>query len=118
MVAVNEPLTAEEAVAEAWASIDGHLESFRACRANPATEEIVGRYGGYMADAGTLIARIDARGYRLIPAGEIDGVPISLARLILDLICCADDCHAEQWVKNRCKWAAKALTTFSQGVGR
>lgn len=50
-----------EAVAEAWASIDGRLEAFRACKADPTREETEGRYGGYMADAEELIKRIEAR---------------------------------------------------------
>lgn len=59
---------AVEAVAEAWASIDGRLDLFQCCKADAELEEVEGRYGGYMADAVALISRIEARGFVIRPA--------------------------------------------------
>lgn len=39
------------AEADAWASIDGKLEKFRAGKAKPLLEEPGGHYSGYMAGA-------------------------------------------------------------------
>lgn len=71
----NDHLTAQEAVAQAWASIDGHLERFLYERENPdaTAEGYEGRYLGYMAEAQELIERIEARGYKLVEVGN-DGL--------------------------------------------
>lgn len=57
-----------EAVAEAWASIDGKLEKFRWERDNPHAPEtrIGGYYNGYMHEAEELLKRVEARGYQLV----------------------------------------------------
>lgn len=54
-----------EAVAEAWASIDGKLESFR--KGRNIVDDDAGHYVGYMADAQELIERVNARGVMMIP---------------------------------------------------
>lgn len=55
------PESATEAVAEAWASIDGKLDGFRA-PGDPG-----GLRAGYMADAEELIRRVGARGVAIVP---------------------------------------------------
>ena len=58
-----------EALAEAWASIDGHLDAYRRERdgnvADPSKYE--GRYDGYQAEAAELIERLRARGFDVTP---------------------------------------------------
>src|SRR5262249_40442351 len=49
-----------EALAEAWASLDGNLEGFHAGRAGEDTE---GHYHGYLSDAAELAKRLERRGY-------------------------------------------------------
>jgi hypothetical protein len=58
-------MAAEEAVAQAWASIDGKLDAFRFERDNPKSPqaEIDGHYQGYMAEAREMIRRLEDRGY-------------------------------------------------------
>lgn len=57
------PNNAVEAVADAWASIDGRLESFRAGCNKPMGSADGSRYSGYMEEAGELMQRLRARGY-------------------------------------------------------
>ena len=52
-----------EAIAESWASIDGHLDAFRACKADPEREGTEGRYGGYMAEAKQFYENLQRRGF-------------------------------------------------------
>ncbi len=54
-----------EAIAEAWASIDGRLDHFHLCRMNAEAERLLGHYEGYMAEAKELIERVAARGFTL-----------------------------------------------------
>jgi hypothetical protein len=61
-------LTAIEALAEAWASIDGELEKFRAERS--AADYGSGTYVGYLEEAKELIKRIERRGYTVAPLSE------------------------------------------------
>jgi len=56
-----------EALAEAWASIDGKLDDFRAGKTAPNIEDFGGRYAGYMAEAEEMIARLAKRGFWLAP---------------------------------------------------
>lgn len=64
-------MSAVEALAEAWASMDGKLGQFQAGkRAKTLIEEVEqhgGHYGGYMADAESMIERLQARGYDVTP---------------------------------------------------
>lgn len=59
------------ALAEAWASIDGKLEPFRA--ESKLTEipwddpAFTGHYMGYVAEAKELIVRLNARGFDVVP---------------------------------------------------
>lgn len=66
-------MDATEAVAEAWASIDGKLTRFCLCRQNEALERVDGFYGGYMAEAEELIKRIAMRGFSVIATPATDG---------------------------------------------
>lgn len=63
-------MDATEAVAEAWASIDGKLEKFRRGRTAKSISAYGGHYAGYLADAEELIERIKERGYVLAPATD------------------------------------------------
>lgn len=60
-------LSAEEALAEAWASIDGKLELFRRCKADNAVEREYGHHTGYIAEAEEMIRRLASRGYAILP---------------------------------------------------
>lgn len=62
---------AAEAVAEAWASIDGKLDRFRANRADRSLDRTDGSYPGYMEDARSMIARLAARGFVVLPADAV-----------------------------------------------
>ena len=57
------PRDAEEALADAWASIDGKLDKFRAGRGLPITEQPGGHYCGYLEDAHSMIERLERRGF-------------------------------------------------------
>lgn len=67
--------SAIEAIAEAWASIDGKLTPFRHGRLSKDIEAYGGHYAGYMADAEELLRRVQARGFaltRVVPVlGEV-----------------------------------------------
>lgn len=60
------PTSEVEAVADAWASIDGKKEEFRAGRGMEIFEQPGGRYDGYMFEAGEMIGRLRRRGYGLV----------------------------------------------------
>jgi len=55
-----------EALADAWASVDGKVDDFRAGKTAPSIEDFGGRYAGYMADASELMARLERRGYVIV----------------------------------------------------
>ena len=60
---------AEAAVADAWASIDGKLEEFRAEKAMAADDPrrvASGCYDGYLHEAGELVRRLRQRGYSVV----------------------------------------------------
>ena len=61
-----------EAVAEAWASIDGKLQGFRYGRQHPDSERArrEGYYIGYLEDAAELVRRIQVRGFILKAAQD------------------------------------------------
>ncbi len=50
-------MTEVEAFARAWASMDGKLDRFIACKEDASIEAEEGRYGGYMHEAEELISR-------------------------------------------------------------
>jgi len=56
-----------EALAEAWASLDGKLDEFHAGRASEDTE---GDYYGYLSDAAELAKRLEQGGYAIVRAGR------------------------------------------------
>lgn len=58
-----------EAVADAWASIDGRLGKFRACKADPALDMTQGYFSGYCAEASRLLNQLEARGFTVADAG-------------------------------------------------
>lgn len=55
-----------EALAEAWASIDGKLEKFRDSKGAPL--EAGGHYDGYMEEAKEMIRRLRTRGFDVVSA--------------------------------------------------
>lgn len=52
-----------EALADAWASMDGKLDEFRAGKGMNVREQPGGHYSGYITDAESLIKRLEARGF-------------------------------------------------------
>lgn len=56
-----------EAVASAWASIDGKLDQFYAGKGKPLEQEPGGHYSGYMAEAEEMLKRLLKRGFILTP---------------------------------------------------
>jgi hypothetical protein len=58
-------MTANEALAEAWASIDGKLKLF--WKDKKADDYGEGYYEGYLTDAAELEKRLLARGYKIVP---------------------------------------------------
>ena len=56
-----------EALADAWASIDGRLGKFRKGKTAKSITAYGGHYAGYMAEAEEMIERLKARGWRLVP---------------------------------------------------
>lgn len=59
-------VSAEEALADAWASIDGDLTKFRRGRTAKSIMAFGGHYEGYMAEATELRQRLFRRGYRIV----------------------------------------------------
>ena len=61
------PLTSTpaEALADAWASIDGKVEKFRKGKTAKSIMSYGGYYAGYMEDAEELISRLHARGFNV-----------------------------------------------------
>jgi len=60
---------AHQALAEAWASIDGKLELFRLEK--DAEGYGTGTYVGYIAEAEEMIDRLKTRGFEIVPIQEI-----------------------------------------------
>lgn len=54
-----------EALAMAYASIDGRLGEFMTCKADADAEDRLGRYGGYMAEADQMRRFLRKHGYYL-----------------------------------------------------
>lgn len=46
-----------EAIARAWASIDGKLDRFDKCKANISFDDTDGTYSGYISDTEELMRR-------------------------------------------------------------
>lgn len=60
-----------EAVADAWASIDGNVDQFRAGKGAASIEdEPGGHYSGYLEDATELMRRLLDRGFIIVPNGS------------------------------------------------
>lgn len=59
-----------EALAESWASIDGKLDRFRACKENGGLDDVEGHYKGYLCDAEEMIRRLETRGFTVVPLPE------------------------------------------------
>ena len=57
------PRTAIEALADAWASIDGKRKEFRRGRTAKSYTAYGGHYPGYMEEAKEMVKRLEARGY-------------------------------------------------------
>ena len=60
-------MNATEALAEAWASIDGKIEGFRRGKREKNERVCFGYYEGYIAEAQEMIKRLEARGYKVVP---------------------------------------------------
>lgn len=58
-----------EALASAWASIDGKLDKFFAGKGKPIDEQPGGHYEGYIAEAEEMAARLLKRGFIITPTG-------------------------------------------------
>lgn len=54
-----------EALADAWASVDGKLDNFRRGKKAKSVTAYGGHYEGYMSDADELLTRLKRRGYEL-----------------------------------------------------
>jgi hypothetical protein len=60
-----------EALASAWASIDGKLDKFFAGKGKARLEdEPGGHYSGYMAEAEEMLKRLLKRGFIVTPTGQ------------------------------------------------
>lgn len=59
-----------DAVAEAWASIDGKLDLYNKCIEDAMKEEELGYWGGYLADAAEMVRRLKSRGFKIVPVKE------------------------------------------------
>lgn len=57
--------TAVDAIAEAWASIDGKLPQYSHERATGIRGS--GHYEGYQTEAAELIKRLETRGFKVVP---------------------------------------------------
>ena len=55
-----------EALADAWASIDGKLDKFRAGKGLQIEDQPGGHFAGYIADAEAMIKRLESRGFTII----------------------------------------------------
>lgn len=55
-----------EALADAWASIDGKSEKFWACKSDRARDAVEGYYDGYMIEAASMIERLERRGFTVV----------------------------------------------------
>jgi hypothetical protein len=66
MIEPEYELRRAEALAEVWAVIDGKGPEFRACREIRELEDKLGHYGGYVAEARSMIRRLEARGYSVV----------------------------------------------------
>jgi hypothetical protein len=56
-------MDAQEALAESWASIDGHLDTFQKCKADDKLEMSGGYFQEYMEDARQMIENLQVRGF-------------------------------------------------------
>jgi len=61
--------SAIEALAAVWASIDGKLDRFEACKADADLDMVDGYWSGYMVEAEEALARLEARGFTIVPRG-------------------------------------------------
>lgn len=67
---VAEPFVIEsdiEALADAWASVDGKIHLFRAGKGMDIQLQPGAHYEGYMDDAASMIRRLATRGYMIVP---------------------------------------------------
>jgi hypothetical protein len=55
-----------EAIADAWASVDGRGDDFRAGKDPDAIDDPGGYYSGYMADAAELAKRLSMHGFTVV----------------------------------------------------
>lgn len=108
-----------EALAESWASQDGRTERFFACKASQELDDKDGAYSGYMADAQSLLERVQRRGFTLVPHDIAQGsrvgaeVPLTILTKLVDEFTCS----IEQYHKIGPDWTMKDGTeTFNVSV--
>jgi hypothetical protein len=67
---VNQPVDERgrkiEALATAWASIDGKLAKFIACKNYPDLDATDGHYSGYYAEACEMLNRLELYGFTIV----------------------------------------------------
>jgi len=62
-------MTPRDALADAWASMDGLDSEYRAGIGKRIHEQPGGYYAGYQAEASELIDRLRGRGFDVVPMG-------------------------------------------------
>lgn len=71
----------EEALAAAWASIDGKGDEFERGRlATRLDDEPGGHYSGYIAEAREMLRRLNLRGFEIVPSDECKGKSMTVPR--------------------------------------
>jgi len=75
IICTSERMAAVEALAEAWASIDGKLKDFAAGRESDEIDAFGGHYAGYLADAMSMIDRLEKRGFTVRRTGPVIAPP-------------------------------------------
>jgi hypothetical protein len=64
------------ALADAWASIDGKVDEFRAGqKATSILEEPGGHFSGYLYEAEEMIRRLEARGFTIVSRRQLSHTP-------------------------------------------
>jgi hypothetical protein len=75
-----------EALAEAWASIDGKDDRFLANREDRGLDLTDGTYPGYMEEAGELICRLARRGYAVVPVEPTPEMRAAAAEIFMETL--------------------------------
>lgn len=70
-----------EALAMAYASVEGRLAEFMTCKADGDAEDRLGRYGGYMAEADQMRRFLRKHGYFIAYSPGANAVSAALDEL-------------------------------------